>query len=246
MLPRRSVSCQRRQHDVGVAQVQRQLGEVGGPVHVDAVALGRLDGQPKAEAAGQERRPGAGRQHDLAGDERAARAEDADAVRRRLERERLRAGHDRRAGLRGQLGNGAREPQRIEVAVLREEEGPRELADQAREETPGLGGRHLVDARAEGARPLHVLGRRREARGRLEHLELAAVMEVPALAVARPRARRADARSPRAARAGRGRPPGPAPRSRRPGTATASAPARGSDGVRCRRGWTQSSIQRRP
>ena len=175
---------ERRQHDVSVAEVERQLGEVGRPVHVDAVAFGGFDGQAQAKFAGEERRPGAGCQHHLAGGEHAPGRDGAHPLRRRLQRKRLGARHDRGARVRRQSGDGSREEHRVQMTVLGEQEGARELALQAREEPAGLGRRHVVDARAQGAGALDVLGGLREALCRLEDLELAAVMEVPALAVA--------------------------------------------------------------
>ena len=174
--------AQRRQDDVRVAQVQRQFGKVRRSLHVHAVALGRLDRQPQAEPARELRRPRTGREHHLRGLERAARREGAHAGARRLEGEHLRAGRHRRAGLLGQAGHGTREAHGVQVTVLGEEERPGELAAQAGEEPAGLRRRHLVDARAEGARPLDVLARGREAGRSLEHLQLAVVVEAPLLA----------------------------------------------------------------
>ena len=96
--------AQRRQDDVGVAQVQRQLGEVRRPLHVHAVALRRLDRQPQTESPGELRRPGAGRQHHLGGLERAARRDGAHAPARRFEREHLRTGLHVGAGILGEAG----------------------------------------------------------------------------------------------------------------------------------------------
>jgi hypothetical protein len=68
------------------------------------------------------------------------------------------------------------------VAVLGKEEPAGELAAQAGEEPACRLDRHLVDAHAHGARPLHVVARSREAGRGLEDLQLAVVVEEPLLA----------------------------------------------------------------
>ncbi len=176
--------AQRREHDVGVAQVQREVGEPLRPLDVDAVALRRLDREPDAEPTRQERRPGAGREHDLAGHELSPGGHDAHAGRRRREGERLCPGHHHGARLLGELGCRAREQHRVEVAVLGEEERSRQLATEAREEPAGLRRRHLVGAHAESAGLLDLLRGGRHAGRRLVHLQLAVVVEQPAVAVA--------------------------------------------------------------
>ena len=185
VLPRRSGVAQRREHYVGVAQVQRQLGKVR-----PAAPRPRCSPWPARSAAAARARASRN------GDQAPAASTTWPATNVSA------GGDDAHAGRRAARGRATSAPvttvapassassatarvkrMRVQMAVLGEEERSGELAAQAGEDPAGLGGRHLVDARAEGARSFHVLARGREAGRGLEHLQLAVVVEEPAVAV---------------------------------------------------------------
>ncbi len=186
--------AQRREHAAGVTEVQRQLGEVRRPLHVDAVALGRLDGQRQPQARREGRRPGAGGQHDLVGDEVAAGRDDRDGARAgRLEGDGLGPATHLGAGRRRPVGHGAREARRVHVAVVREEEGAGELAAHAGE-ARGAPRRRRGRRRARrGRAPVGLRGGLVHGRSRLVGLDDAVAVVEPASPPSRP-ARRAARR----------------------------------------------------
>ena len=102
--------------------------------------------------------------------------------RRRLERERLYGRRDRRAGLLGQPRDRAREHASGRGGRPPGRERAGQLAAKAGEEPPRLRRCHFLGTHAKSTGLLGLLRGGRHAGRRLEHLQLAVVMEEPALA----------------------------------------------------------------